>query len=432
MSDANLSEQPPLAAQSDTADPLSASATADLDAARPTEQPAPPAPDTLSEDTPAPEASTPPADELSTSAAAEPSAPPTPESAAVLAIESDDPPPAEAEASAAVESDTPEAAEPSADAADITSEDTASTEDGSTAEGDAELLVTSITFAEAAKAIPGEAAAFVPYGDALLPTPYAASAWGTDVLHGGPIAALVARAAERAVATSRAAEGTGSGSDLLPARITIDLFRAVPRTALHTQVELIREGRRVVVARVSVLAGNLEVTRAQVLFLRRSEGPETNPIAPPPGPEGLETALGLSRGAPLPPGRSGGFHTLVETRWPELPDAPRGSLAWIRVPFPIVAGEEPTPFQRLAAVSDFGNALANYAADWQDPDQRANASFINTDISVHLLRPPEGEWLALRADRSTHANGVGLVEVSHFDHLGHYARSTQARLLNPK
>lgn len=288
---------------------------------------------------------------------------------------------------------------------------------------------------EAGHEIPGVAAAFVPYGDALLPTPYAASAWGPDVLHGGPVAALVARAAERALPRSQefgTADAPAVDPALQPSRITVDLFRAVPRAALHTNVELIREGRRIVVARVSVMAGTTEVTRGQVLFLRHTEGPETNPIPPPPGPEGLEAATGLSRGAPLPPGRAGGFHTLVETRWPSDTDAPRGTAVWVRVPFPLVDGEEPTPFQRLAAVSDFGNALANYAADWQDPAQRANASFINTDISVHLLRPPEGEWLGLLADRSTHTAGVGLVEVTHFDHLGHYARGTQARLANPR
>ena len=43
-----------------------------------------------------------------------------------------------------------------------------------------------------------------------------------------------------------------------------------------------------------------------------------------------------------------------------------------------------------------------------------------------------GDWLALVGDRSTHGAGVGLVEVTHFDHLGHYARGTQARLANPK
>lgn len=270
-------------------------------------------------------------------------------------------------------------------------------------------------------------ALFVQSGDVLIPTTISASAWGPDVLHGGPVAALVARAAELALPRNIRAEGA-----LQPSRITIDLFRAVPRAPLTTEVEFLRQGRRVMVARVSVLADGLEVTRGQVLFLRRTEGPTTRVEPPPPGPDGLETVRGLSRGAPLPDGLSGGFHTLVETRWPDLDGVAPGAAVWVRVQFPIVAGEEPTPFQRMAAVSDFGNALANHAADWHEPEQRKSASYINADISVHLLRPPQGEWLCLVADRSTHIDGVGLVEVSHFDHLGHYARATQARLANAK
>ena len=296
---------------------------------------------------------------------------------------------------------------------------------------------------------------FVTEGDALMPTPIAASAWGPDVLHGGPVAALVARAAERALPDNRGAEralpdNAATEGELQPSRITVDLFRAVPRVPLTTDVELVREGRRVVVARVSVLANGLEVTRGQVLFLRRTEGPSTQTIPAPAGMDGLETERGLNRGAPLAHAPdsdagteerddgfksasfTGGYHHLVESRWPEPPGMAPGSIVWVHVQFPIVEGEQPTPFQRVAAVSDFGNALANHAADWDDPGQRMRASYINTDISVHLLRPPAGEWLCLVADRSTHINGVGLVEVSQYDRLGHYARGTLARLANTK
>lgn len=264
-------------------------------------------------------------------------------------------------------------------------------------------------------------ALFARDGDHFLPSTLAASAWGPDVLHGGPVAALVARAAEDALPDPA----------LQPVRLTVDLFRAVPRAPLRTKVELVRTGRRVVVASVSVLADNLEVTRGQVMFLRPTEGATTHPIAAPPGPDGLEIRIGVAE-APLMAGLSGGFHTLVETRWPKVPEDRRGTQMWVRVPFPIFEGETPTPFQRLACISDFGNALANYAANWQEPQHRREASFINTDISVHLLRPPEGEWLCLEADRSTHAAGLGLVEVTHYDERGHYARSAQARLVNSR
>ena len=216
-------------------------------------------------------------------------------------------------------------------------------------------------------------------GDHFLPSTLAASAWGPDVLHGGPVAALVARAAEDSLPDPA----------LQPVRLTVDLFRAVPRAPLTTKVELVRTGRRVVVASVSVLADDLEVTRGQVMFLRPTEGATTHPIAAPPGPDGLETRIGVAE-APLMAGLSGGFHTLFETRWPEISKIEKGAQMWVCVPFPIFECETPTPSQRLTCISDAGNALANYAANWVNTEEHRNASFINTDISVHLLHPPQG------------------------------------------
>ena len=81
-------------------------------------------------------------------------------------------------------------------------------------------------------------ALFTRDGDRVLPSTLAASAWGPDVLHGGPVAVLVASAAEQALPDPA----------LQPARLTVDLFRAVPRAPLTTHVELIRTGRRIVLA----------------------------------------------------------------------------------------------------------------------------------------------------------------------------------------
>ena len=38
--------------------------------------------------------------------------------------------------------------------------------------------------------------------------------------------------------------------------------------------------------------------------------------------------------------------------------APGPAGMWLRLRVPIVAGEEPTPFQRVAAAGDFGNGVA--------------------------------------------------------------------------
>ncbi|HTN99566.1 MAG TPA: hypothetical protein VL068_02725, partial [Microthrixaceae bacterium] len=42
-----------------------------------------------------------------------------------------------------------------------------------------------------------EPALFVPHGDDWLPTSYSRGPWSMDSLHGGPVAALMTRAAEQ-------------------------------------------------------------------------------------------------------------------------------------------------------------------------------------------------------------------------------------------
>jgi hypothetical protein len=67
---------------------------------------------------------------------------------------------------------------------------------------------------------------------------------------------------------------------------------------------------------------------------------------------------------------------------------------------PLVAGEAPTPLQRTVAFADFGNGLSR-ALDF------STHLFVNTDLTVHLHREPEGEWVALDARTDLDRTGVG-------------------------
>ena len=68
---------------------------------------------------------------------------------------------------------------------------------------------------------------------------------------------------------------------------------------------------------------------------------------------------------------------------------------------PLVAGEQPSPLERLLVVADVGNGVSA-VLDWRE------YLFINTELTVHLLRPPEGEWIGV--DAVTRLDGVGLAE----------------------
>ena len=57
---------------------------------------------------------------------------------------------------------------------------------------------------------------------------------------------------------------------------------------------------------------------------------------------------------------------------------------------PLVEGEEPSPRQRVMVVADSANGVSN-VLDW------GRYLFVNTELTVHFLREPVGEWVLLDA-----------------------------------
>jgi hypothetical protein len=95
---------------------------------------------------------------------------------------------------------------------------------------------------------------------------------------------------------------------------------------------------------------------------------------------------------------------------------------WIRLTVPLVEGEEPTGLQCVAAAADFGNGISGAL-----PIERF--TFINPDLTIHLLRPPVGPWIGL-AGRSHYGDtGAGLAESALFDAQGRVGRSAQSLLV---
>jgi hypothetical protein len=93
---------------------------------------------------------------------------------------------------------------------------------------------------------------------------------------------------------------------------------------------------------------------------------------------------------------------------------------------PVVAGEEPTQTQRAVAVADFGNGVSSILS-W---DQYL---FINPELTVHLARPPEGEWVCLDARTIIPPGaGVGLAESALYDERGRIGRALQALLVDKR
>lgn len=257
---------------------------------------------------------------------------------------------------------------------------------------------------------------FVRSGDHFLPNPIAHSPWGPGVLHGGPPSGLLARAIE----LSR------PSPDLFVSRITIDLFRPVPASPLSVETRVVRAGRRIHVVEAGLMSEGTEVARASALMLLPSdvvlpEGERWQPDSmPAPGPLPV-TGLGMMRDTErvVRPG----FHTAVEVRRAMGGPGSGRHASWIRIPVPLVEGEELTPFVRVASTADFGNALGNLQA-------LNNTGFINADVSLHLHRLPVGEWICLDSRSMHESHGLGVIESRVHDEDGPVGVIVQALLAN--
>jgi Thioesterase-like superfamily len=175
-------------------------------------------------------------------------------------------------------------------------------------------------------------------------------------------------------------------------------------------------------ASLSGEAGELMKARAWRIRSGEIEIPDdvlTTP-EPPPGPdEGDEPEF-------FSTGQSVGYHTAMEWRsvgggFLELGPA----TVWMRMGCQLVAGEEPTPLQRTLVAADVGNGISA-VLDWR------RYVFINVDLSVHLERMPEGEWVCVDAVTLPQASGVGTAESVLSDERGRIGRAVQTLLISER
>lgn len=253
------------------------------------------------------------------------------------------------------------------------------------------------------------------------PTGHSRGPWSPDALHGGPVAALVALAAEDALAA------TGRDAHL-PVRLTLDLERPVPLAPLTVRAEIVRPGRKVQVAEVTVHdEEGRRLVRASVLAIRRAavDLPDDLPVPTDTQPPAH------TEGAPGP-SWPGGLDLTAFHKDATAHDFVRGSFLrpgptvdWIRLTVPVVPGRDPSPFQRVVAVADFVNGISSPvpAKDW---------TFINPDLTVTVHRLPVGEWVALDAGTRVDRDGVGTAEADLYDAHGRIGRAVQTLLVEPR
>ena len=254
---------------------------------------------------------------------------------------------------------------------------------------------------------------FAREGDLFVPAGHARGPWDPGQQHGGAPAALLSSAME------------ALAPDFQLARLTVEFLGTVPMAPLRVTAEVWRPGRRMQLVRATAtLEDGRAAARASAVMLHRQQLDDV--------PEG-------TAGEPLPNGPAGGreqqwsgddhpeaFHrTGMEMRWIDSDWGLGPGTVWFRLRHPLVEGEPVSPAMRAAGAADFGNGISQVL-----PFERW--LFINTDVTVQLHRPPDGEWVAVAARTIVQPNGVGLAVSTLHDERGPVGTGQQTLYVAPR
>lgn len=244
--------------------------------------------------------------------------------------------------------------------------------------------------------------------DRFEATEFTRGPWDAGSQHAGPPAALLGRAIE---------QRPGARTDMRVTRLTFDIIRPVPIAALTVSTAVVRSGRSVEVVEAQLAPdGTAPVMRVTAMRVRTADAaaPEVGPTTAPPPPADAAPAPFF------PMSYEDGYHTAMEYRF--VAGAflePGPATCWLRMRMPLVDGEPPSPLTRVLVAADSGNGISN------ELDFQTNL-FVNADLTVHLYRYPEGEWVCLDARTYIDPAGIGVADTALLDRRGAIGRAAQS------
>ncbi|MBR1121569.1 thioesterase family protein [Bradyrhizobium lablabi] len=249
-------------------------------------------------------------------------------------------------------------------------------------------------------------------GNRVTTSPHAAGPWDPGMQHGSAPASLVVWAAER-IATP---------VPMQVARVTIDLMRPVPVAPLTLETEVLREGRKIQLCAVRLLADGVLTVGATVLKIKSQVHqlpPEAaEPALELPGPDQSRIEDAEFSSSP--------FLTGMSLR------AARGSFGvpgpgaiWYRADRPLVEGFAISQAMRAVVAADFCNGTSAVLdfRQW---------TFLNADLTVSMARQPVGEWILLDAESWIGPDGAGLAMARLADVRGYFGRAIQSLVIEKR
>jgi hypothetical protein len=250
-------------------------------------------------------------------------------------------------------------------------------------------------------------AIFRPEGPLFRATEHAGGPWSPDMLQGSATTALMTREVER----------LARHSGFAVRRLTFDLWRPAGLRAFGVETEMLRDGRKAKTIQVRLLDGATEIGRCTALLTAQGSESPADPFSKVLGDDAPPEA---GTAPPAFAQKWSRYFQNVSVRLIEgALEKPGPAAAWMRLDAPLVEGEPNTPLLQAVQAADFASGVAQIVdmRDW---------TFINPEISLYFFRPPESEWILIRAATRVGANGAGLTTATLSDLNGPFAEVIQA------
>ncbi|GAB3581456.1 thioesterase family protein [Calidifontibacter terrae] len=238
--------------------------------------------------------------------------------------------------------------------------------------------------------------------DTFEPTLHVQGAWQENEQHMAPISALM----------THLIDTHDPRPDLQIGRITFEILGMIPLAESQITVETIRPGRTIDLLESTLVIGDRPIIRARAWRVAVND---TSSYA---GNE-LRVIDGPEAARPIDPTTEwpGGYIASLEMR--ELPGGRDGRRAvWLRAKPDLIEGERATALASLMTRVDTANGVATR--------MRPNElMFPNVELSLHLLRRPDPEWVGLDTRVSFGSTGLGLTSSTIHDGNGPLGRVEQ-------
>lgn len=226
--------------------------------------------------------------------------------------------------------------------------------------------------------------------------------WNPLHQHGGPPAALLARAI------------CAQASDFVIVRITVDFLMPVPIGRLSVRVEHLRAGRKVQRLVAGLLDGERVVAHAVAALVRPGAVEITSPandLALPPPEQGRPFKFPFFN-EPV------SYHEAMETRLVRGEWGSGRVAGWMRQRMPLVAGTPTSPLERVLVAADSGSGVSAAI-------EHKHVTAINADLTVNVHRPLEGEWVGMDCLSIYEPHGIGFADTRLHDVRGPIGRAIQ-------